>query len=150
MQGIDVIILIIVAVLLLIALYGSIRHFKGEGPCCGGTSSRKSQEKQLMRPVIGRKSLRISGMHCENCADHVARALNTIEGVSANVSLKEGRLRSAMTARSAMRSCGRPWKRPAIMSATSAHKECGSQIRFFSHRLARERFRARAALRKSA
>ena len=75
MQGIDVIILIIVAVLLLIALYGSIRHFKGEGPCCGGTSSRKSQEKQLMRPVIGRKSLRISGMHCENCADHVARAL---------------------------------------------------------------------------
>ena len=91
MQGIDVIILIIVAVLLLIALYGSIRHFKGEGPCCGGTSSRKSQEKQLMRPVIGRKSLRISGMHCENCADHVARALNTIEGVSANVSLKEGK-----------------------------------------------------------
>lgn len=73
MQGIDVIILIIVAVLLLIALYGSIRHFKGEGPCCGGTSSRKSQEKQLMRPVIGRKILRISGMHCENCADHVAR-----------------------------------------------------------------------------
>ena len=91
MQGIDVIILIIVAVLLLIALYGSIRHFKGEGPCCGGTSSRKSQEKQLMRPVIGRKSLRISGMYCENCADHVARALNAIEGVSANVSLKEGK-----------------------------------------------------------
>ena len=91
MQGIDVIILIIVAVLLLIALYGSIRHFKGEGPCCGGTSSRKSQEKQLMRPVIGRKILRISGMHCENCADHVVRALNAIEGVSANVSLKEGK-----------------------------------------------------------
>ena len=65
MQGIDVIILIIVAVLLLIALYGSIRHFKGEGPCCGGTSSRKSQEKQLMRPVIGRKILRISGMHAK-------------------------------------------------------------------------------------
>ena len=135
MQGIDVIILIIVAVLLLIALYGSIRHFKGEGPCCGGTSSRKSQEKQLMRPVIGRKSLRISGMHCENCADHVARALNA---------------RSAMTARSAMRSCGRPWKRPAIMSATSAHKESGPQIRFFNRRLARGRFRAHAALRKSA
>lgn len=44
-----------------------------------------------MRPVIGRKILRISGMHCENCADHVARALNAIEGVSANVSLKEGK-----------------------------------------------------------
>ena len=96
MQGIDVIILIIVAVLLLIALYGSIRHFKGEGPCCGGTSSRKSQEKQLIRPVIGRKILRISGMHCENCADHVARALNAIEGVSANVSLKEGTAANAL------------------------------------------------------
>ena len=144
MQGIDVIILIIVAVLLLIALYGSIRHFKGEGPCCGGTSSRKSQEKQLMRPVIGRKILRISGMHCENCADHVARALNAIEGVSANVSLKEGKATVSYD-----RKISDAQLRQAV-SATSAHKESGPQIRFFNRRLARGRFRAHAALRKCA
>ena len=78
-------------VLLGFALKGSIKHFKGEGPCCGGGSgsSKKAKTKFLDGPVIGRKTLKISGMHCEHCANTVTNALNGLDGVTAKVSLKE-------------------------------------------------------------
>ena len=62
----DIIIILIVIILLGLALKGSIKHFKGEGPCCGGGSgsSKKAKTKFLDGPVIGRKTLKISGMHC--------------------------------------------------------------------------------------
>ena len=83
----DIIIILIVIILLGLALKGSIKHFKGEGPCCGGGSgsSKKAKTKFLDGPVIGRKTLKISGMHCEHCAN----ALNGLDGVTAKVSLKE-------------------------------------------------------------
>ena len=85
----NVIVLIIVAVLLLFALKGAIKHFKGEGSCCGGGSgSLPLEEKTLENPVIGKKLVRISGMHCQNCADAVTKALDKIDSVSAKVSLK--------------------------------------------------------------
>ena len=67
----DIIIVLIVIILLGLALKGSIKHFKGEGPCCGGGSgnSKKPKTKFLDGPVIGRKMLKISGMHCEHCAN---------------------------------------------------------------------------------
>ena len=33
---VDIIIVLIVIALLVLALKGSIKHFKGEGACCGG------------------------------------------------------------------------------------------------------------------
>ena len=35
---IDAIILLIVLVIMIFAVKGTIKHFKGEGPCCGGGS----------------------------------------------------------------------------------------------------------------
>lgn len=89
---IDAIIMVIIVVLLIFALKGSIRHFKGEGPCCGGGSGsgRKAKIKTLDGPVIGRRTIRISGMHCQNCVNSVTNALNAIEGVKAEVSLEDG------------------------------------------------------------
>ena len=86
----DVIIVLIVIILLGLALRGSIKHFKGEGPCCGGGSgtSKKPKTKFLDGPVIGRKTLKISGMHCEHCVNAVTNALNEIDGVVAKVTLK--------------------------------------------------------------
>ena len=74
----DIIIILIVTILLGLALKGSIKHFKGEGPCCGGGSgsNKKAKTKFLDGPVIGRKTLKISGMHCEHCANTVTNALN--------------------------------------------------------------------------
>ncbi|HIS32905.1 MAG TPA: heavy-metal-associated domain-containing protein [Candidatus Limivivens intestinipullorum] len=88
---IDVIILLIVVVLLIFAVKGSIKHFKGEGPCCGGGfgTSAKPEEKKLSNPVIGKKTVNISGMHCDHCVKSVTDAINEIDGASAKVSLKE-------------------------------------------------------------
>lgn len=88
----DIIIILIVIVLLGFALKGSIKHFKGEGPCCGGGSgsgnTKKAKTKFLDGPVIGRKTLKITGMHCEHCVNAVTNALNGVDGVVAKVNLK--------------------------------------------------------------
>ena len=38
--------------------------------------------------MIGRRTIKISGMHCQNCANSVTRALNAIDGVVAKVNLR--------------------------------------------------------------
>ena len=89
----DTIIILVVVMILIFALKGSIRHFRGEGACCGGGSgsvkTKKAKKKTLDGPVTGQRTIRISGMHCRNCANSVTNALNAIDGVSAKVSLKD-------------------------------------------------------------
>lgn len=86
---VDIIIIIIVIVLLAIALKASLKHFKGEGACCGG-SSIDHKHKTLDRPIIGKKKVKIEGMHCENCAQHITHALEKIDGVIAKTDYKKG------------------------------------------------------------
>ena len=52
-------------------------------------SERINQTKFLDGPVIGRKTLKISGMHCEHCANTVTNALNGLDGITAKVNLKD-------------------------------------------------------------
>ena len=84
---------IIIAVILLMALAAkqSLKHFRGEGPCCGGGNSKaskvKMKEKILSGPILGRKTIKIDGMHCEHCVQNVMEAINQIQGVSAKVYL---------------------------------------------------------------
>ena len=87
---VDAIIIVLVIILLFFALKGSLKHFKGESPCCGGGSgnSGKAKTKFLDGPVIGKKTLTIEGMHCEHCVNAVTNALNEIDGVVAKVTLK--------------------------------------------------------------
>ena len=89
----DVIIMIVILIVLIFAVKGSWKHFKGEGACCGGGSGsvkpKKPKRKTLDGPVIGRRTIRISGMHCQNCVNSVTSALNAIDGVSAKVNLKD-------------------------------------------------------------
>lgn len=89
----DVIIILILIVILGFAVKSSIKHFKGEGACCGGGSGRvktkRPKKKKLDGPVIGTRTIKISGMHCQNCVNSVTRALNSLDGVSAKVSLRD-------------------------------------------------------------
>ena len=88
---VDIIIVLIVIVLLGFALKGTLKHFKGESPCCGGGSGLVKtdiEEKVLDNPAIGKKTVKISGMHCDHCVKSVTEAINKIEGASANVNLK--------------------------------------------------------------
>ncbi len=83
--------LIIIVILLLIgvlAVRSSLKHFRGEGGCCGGGVGVPRQKKSL-KHVQFRKSLQIEGMHCENCANRVERAINAIDGAAAKVNLKK-------------------------------------------------------------
>ena len=89
---VNVIIILILVVVLIFAVKSSIKHFKGEGGCCGGGSgtvkTKKPKKKKLDGPVVGKLIIEISGMHCQNS---VTRALNGIDGVSAKVSLHGNR-----------------------------------------------------------
>ena len=92
---VNVIIVLILVILLSFAVKSSIRHFKGEGACCGGGSgtvkTKKPKKKKLDGPVVAKRTVEISGMHCQNCANSVTRALNRIDGVAARVNLHANR-----------------------------------------------------------
>ena len=85
---VDAIIVLIVIVLLIFALKGTLKHFKGESPCCGGGSGlikTEIEEKVLEHPAIGKKTVMVSGMHVKS----VTEAIDKIEGASAKVNLKK-------------------------------------------------------------
>lgn len=87
---VDIIILLLVLVLIFFAVKGSLKHFKGEGSCCGGGSgSIDKHRKKLDGPVLGKKNVRIEGMHCEHCAATVENAVNKIAGAVCKVDLKK-------------------------------------------------------------
>lgn len=82
---------IIVAVLLFAAACGirsGVRHFKGEGGCCGGGSSVKIKKKHL-KGATHKKVICIEGMSCNHCKNRVESRLNELAGVSCKVNLKK-------------------------------------------------------------
>lgn len=96
----DAIILILVAILMGLAVKGAVKHFKGDGTCCGcGTGAAAPAGKTHCCRPQGGKTMKISGMHCARCAENVKKAIEGIDGVSAKVSLEDG---------SAVVSCDRP------------------------------------------
>ena len=90
---------IIVIIILMILIGGAVAYIikaKKSGVKCigcpaGGScpGSGKMPKKKLEGRVIGRKTIKISGMHCAHCAVDVANALNQIDGAAAKVSLKD-------------------------------------------------------------
>lgn len=84
----DAIIIGILIVVGFLAIRSSVKHFKRQGGCCGGSSVPK-QKKKVIKNVHTRKTLVLSGLHCENCKKSVERAINAIDGASAKVNLKE-------------------------------------------------------------
>lgn len=82
------VITLVLAVMIFLAVRSSIRHFKGEGGCCGGAEKRP-KKKRLKGNIVAQKVISIEGMHCDHCKYRVEEALNALEGVSAKVSLKK-------------------------------------------------------------
>lgn len=82
----------IIAAILVVVLYfcirSSIRHFRGEGGCCGG-GTYKARKKKL-NTIVGRKTVTVEGMSCQHCVNRVMEAVNSIDGASALVKLKKG------------------------------------------------------------
>lgn len=83
---------IVIAIILLIFFIGlksTVKHFKGQGACCGGGSSVKAKRKKLMGTVVTELTLTIDGMHCENCKNRIESKINELEGVSCKVYLRK-------------------------------------------------------------
>lgn len=41
----DIIIVAVIVILVLIGIHSSVKHFRGEGGCCGGSAPVKKQRK---------------------------------------------------------------------------------------------------------
>ena len=81
---------IIIGILIIVgffALRSALKHFKGEGGCCGAGSVPKQKKK--IQDARFRRVLQIEGMHCENCRNSVEKAINELEGAAARVDLKK-------------------------------------------------------------
>lgn len=84
----NIIIVAIIVIMLGFGVRSSIKHFKRQGGCCGG-STYKPRKKKLSN-VLYKKLFYVSGMHCENCKNRVLEAINDIEEAAASVNLKKG------------------------------------------------------------
>lgn len=83
----DYVVVGILIILIVIGIRSSVKHFKGEGSCCGGGSSVKVKRKKL-KQVVKQRTVVIEGMTCEHCKARVESRLNELDGVSAKVNLK--------------------------------------------------------------
>lgn len=84
--------LIIIAIILVMVVYGAMatmKHFKGQGGCCGGGGTELRENKKLDGPKIGERVVKINGMHCEHCQNRVERMVNRIDGAVCKVNLKK-------------------------------------------------------------
>lgn len=89
----NIIVIAILAAVVLYALRNTVKHMKGQGNCCGGGGEEillPEEKKELEGLVIGTRTLHIEGMHCDKCKAKVERAINRIDGASAQVDLKKG------------------------------------------------------------
>ena len=88
---INIILVLFIIVVFAFALRNSIKHFKGEGSCCGGGGGTLVEKTQLENPVVEKKTVFTEGMKCSECAKKLWNSLNKIEELSVKkVNFKNG------------------------------------------------------------
>ena len=86
----DFIIVAIVIVAAGLGIRSTMKHFKGQGGCCGGGSYKPKRKK--LSQVLYKKIFYVEGMHCEHCKNRVEEIVNDIANVAGSVNLKKGEL----------------------------------------------------------
>lgn len=98
MKPIDIALILVVIVVLAIAIRRFVGTATGTRDCCSG--AKKSAGKQFRARTIDDKDeshypfqadFEIGGMSCEHCVENVTRALDSVDGTWATVSLAGGR-----------------------------------------------------------
>lgn len=82
----NIIILAVFALCIAAAVPVALRHFKGQGGCCGG-GNIKAPKKHLSN-VLYRKTFTVKGLHCAQCKARVEEAVNDLNGIMGKVNLK--------------------------------------------------------------
>lgn len=83
-------IIVVVIVIAAIAVRSTIKHFKGQGGCCGGGDYKPRRKK--LKNVLYTKTFTVAGMHCGHCKKRVEEVVNDMAGVAGKVNLKKGEL----------------------------------------------------------
>lgn len=98
MKPIDIVLVLVVIAILLVAIRRFVGTATGTRDCCSG--AKKTAGKQFKARKIEdtdeshypyQADLEIGGMSCEHCVDSVTRALDSIDGTWATVSIAGGR-----------------------------------------------------------
>lgn len=85
----NLIIIVILVIFIALGLKETLKHFKGEGSCCGGASP-KIKKKKLKDKVTQKYLFKISGMHCKHCVNTVTEIINDFDGAAGRVNLSKG------------------------------------------------------------
>lgn len=81
----NLIIIGIIVVIIALCVFMTVRRIKNKSCCSGGGSKTLVERKVLTEPVIMEKTIRIEGMHCDNCKAAVERRINRMEGALCKV-----------------------------------------------------------------
>lgn len=83
----NIAIILVIVVLALVGIRATVKHFQGKSSCCGGGGAYIPKKK--LDHIVGRRTVFVEGMTCENCAARVTRAINDLDGLSARVELRK-------------------------------------------------------------
>ena len=84
MKPVDIILVLIVIIILIFALKGSMKHFNGEGACCGGNVNNKVKvDDKNISHYPYTITVYTEGMKCDGCKLKVENALNAKSGIYA-------------------------------------------------------------------
>lgn len=84
MKPVDILLVLIVIIILIFALKGSMKHFNGEGACCGGNVNNKVKvDDKNISHYPYTITVYTEGMKCDGCKLKVENALNAKSGIYA-------------------------------------------------------------------
>lgn len=97
----NVAVYVILAAIVGLAVYGTVKRARHGSSCCGEREAAPKKVKVSDRKASNYHyfyELRVDGMHCSNCARRVENAFNSTEGLwaTADVGEKTVKLRSKM------------------------------------------------------
>lgn len=80
----------IIAAVVAIGVIYTVKHFRGEGGCCGGGSLKLKKKK--LKNVKYTRTFTVTGMHCEHCRGRVEEVVNDVKGIAGSVNLRKNEL----------------------------------------------------------
>ena len=86
---VDIIVIVVIAIIMAFALKGTIKHFKGEGACCGGSHESLMIKPKALDHVVDTMVMDVNDIHCDNCATRISNSLNGLDGINASVNVKK-------------------------------------------------------------
>ncbi len=86
----DYIIILALIAFVAIGIVYTVKHFKGQGGCCGGGGYKPRKKK--LACVAYQKTFKVEGMHCVHCKTRVEEIVNDIKDVCGSIDLKKGEL----------------------------------------------------------